>query len=401
MTRTTTLATRARPRSMLATLLGVSTMTIMASATITPALPGMERHFAAVPHAALLVRLVLTLPGLAIMLSAPVLARLSGRVGRVRVLTACLVLYVLGGASGLVLDWLPGLLIGRALLGVGIAGIMTTSTALLADHYSVHEHGRVLGWQGAAMGFGGVVALLLGGLLAALSWRGPFGIYLLALPILVLVLRYVPEPTVQEEPTGGAGPGDGVWKPRLLALYALMLGGVVVFYTVPTQAPFWLAQVGHAGPVVTGALIAAVNLVMTVIGLNFRRLRARCNFRVLAVTLFAAYAVGLIVVGVAGSLWVAALGMVVVGLGIGLQNPTLNGWVVSSVAPADRTRALGLLTSALFLGQFASPLIAQPVVEATGLGRTFVLAGALGMLVAALLVVLGKRLTATAAEVGR
>ncbi|WP_235022425.1 hypothetical protein [Amycolatopsis alkalitolerans] len=79
MASTAIAGTRHGPRAMRATLLGVSTMTIMASATITPALPETERHFAAQPQAELLVRLVLTLPGLAIMLSAPPLARLSVR----------------------------------------------------------------------------------------------------------------------------------------------------------------------------------------------------------------------------------------------------------------------------------------------------------------------------------
>lgn len=157
----TTVAPRRAPTPLLATLLGVSTMTIMASATITPALPGMERHFAGEPHAEVLVRLVLTLPGLAIMLAAPLLGYVGVRVGRVRVLVAGLVLYTVGGGSGLLLDSLPALLTGRALLGVGIAAIMTTATALLADHHPPAEHGRVLGLQGAAMGFGGVVAMLL------------------------------------------------------------------------------------------------------------------------------------------------------------------------------------------------------------------------------------------------
>ncbi|GAA4523409.1 MFS transporter [Amycolatopsis samaneae] len=362
----------------------------MASATITPALPGMERHFAGVPHAELLVRLVLTLPGLAIMIAAPLLARLGARIGRVRVLLLCLVLYTVGGGSGLVLDSLPALLTGRVLLGVGIAGVMTTSTALLADHHPTEEHGRVLGLQGAAMGFGGVVALLLGGLLAALSWRGPFAVYLLAVPLLVLVLRFVPEAEVRQtgtEEPGGASP----WKPRLLGLYALTFLGVVVFYTVPTQAPFWLAEVSGAGPVVAGVSIAAVNLVMTLVGLNFRRIRARWDFRPLAIGMFAAFAAGLLLIGSSSTLWTFGIGMLVVGVGIGLQNPTVNGWVVASVSPGTRTRALGLLTSALFLGQFASPLIAQPVIGAAGLGRTFLFAGVLAALVAVTLTVLHLR----------
>ncbi|RZQ62449.1 MFS transporter [Amycolatopsis suaedae] len=390
MTKTTEVrAARVRrtPTALLATLLGVSTMTIMASATITPALPGMQRHFAGEPHADVLVRLVLTLPGLAIMLVAPLLGYLGTRVGRVRVLVAGLGFYVVGGGSGLLLDSLPALLAGRALLGVGIAAIMTTATALLADHHPPAEHGRVLGLQGAAMGFGGVVAMFLGGALAELDWRGPFAVYLLALPVLLLVLRFVPEaPAPRTDPDGESATGTP-WTPRLLGLYGLTLLSIVAFYVIPTQGPFWLAEVGDASPVVTGAMIAGVNLVMTIVGLNFGRLRARWDFRSLAIVLFAAYAAGLVLIGTAGSLWTATIGMLITGIGVGLSNPTLNGWVVASVDPGARTRALGLVTSVLFLGQFASPLLAQPIVAASGPGTTFVFAGALGAAVAATLAI--------------
>jgi hypothetical protein len=47
-----------------ATLLVVSTLTVMAGATIEPSLPAMRQHFADVANADYLVRLVLTVPAL-------------------------------------------------------------------------------------------------------------------------------------------------------------------------------------------------------------------------------------------------------------------------------------------------------------------------------------------------
>ena len=74
------------------TLLAVSTLTVMSGAVIAPALPAMEAYFAEVAHAALLTRLVLTLPGLAIALSAPVAGWVPDRWGRKRLLVAAIVL---------------------------------------------------------------------------------------------------------------------------------------------------------------------------------------------------------------------------------------------------------------------------------------------------------------------
>ena len=52
-------------------LLLVSSLTVMASATIAPALPGLRDHYLGTPHVETLVRLMLTAPGLAIAVAAP------------------------------------------------------------------------------------------------------------------------------------------------------------------------------------------------------------------------------------------------------------------------------------------------------------------------------------------
>lgn len=55
--------------------------------------------------------------------------------------------------------------------------------------------------------------------------------------------------------------------------------------------------------------------------------------------------------------------------------PNANVWA-TSVAPAvARGRALGGLTAALFLGQFLSPLVVQPLTAASSLSMTFVVVG--------------------------
>jgi uncharacterized RDD family membrane protein YckC len=55
-----------------ATLLLVSTLTVMAGATIAPSLPGMQVQFAQIDNVGLWVRLVLTLPALFIVIGSPI-----------------------------------------------------------------------------------------------------------------------------------------------------------------------------------------------------------------------------------------------------------------------------------------------------------------------------------------
>ena len=56
------------------------------------------------------------------------------------------------------------------------------------------------------------------------------------------------------------------------------------------------------------------------------------------------------------------LGLVSAGVGIGTAFPNLYVWLANSAPLAVRGRALGGMNTALFLGQFLSPLISQPIV---------------------------------------
>jgi MFS family permease len=160
------------------TLLLISTLTVMSGATIAPSLPAMGEYFADVPNADYLVRLALTLPALLIALGAPLVGVMIDRLGRKPLLLVALILYGLAGSSGLVLNSLNLILVGRVLLGISVAGIMTTATTLIADYYVGNARAQFLGLQASFMGLGGVIFLSLGGFLADLNWRFPFAIYL-------------------------------------------------------------------------------------------------------------------------------------------------------------------------------------------------------------------------------
>ncbi|MCP4425020.1 MAG: MFS transporter [Chloroflexi bacterium] len=84
---------------------------------------------------------------------------------------------------------------------------------------------------------------------------------------------------------------------------------------------------------------------------------------------------------------IVMLGLLISGLGIGLFPANNSGWL-ASIAPAElRGKAVGGMTSALFLGQFFSPILTQPFVEQLGLTRMFGVAAVIAFLITVLFVI--------------
>lgn len=94
---------------------------------------------------------------------------------------------------------------------------------------------------------------------------------------------------------------------------------------------------------------------------------------------------GYLIFGSAMSLWQAWAGLAICGLGFGMLMPNLNLWVAAITPEAFRGRVLGALGAAIFLGQFFSPVITEPMRDGAGLDMLFQGAG-LALLLGALVI---------------
>jgi len=357
------------------TLLLASTLTVMAGATISPSLPAMQSYFNEVENVDFWVRLVLTIPALSIVIGSPVAGQMVDRLGRKSLLIGSAVLYGLGGSSGFLLNSLFAILIGRALLGLGVAGVMVSATTLIADYYQGEKRANFMGLQSAFMGFGGVIFLTVGGYLADLNWRLPFLIYLFAWILLPLVIFSIWESKhIQDDAV--SVPNSSVLPVKLLGLiYASIMLMQVVFYLIPVQLPFYLVNLSNASATQSGLAIAFCTLFSAFASMAYGKIKQRYSLIVILALSFALMGVGNIIIGLASTYSIVLLGLVVAGMGLGLAIPNLNVWLSAEVPDSLRGRALGGLTTFMFLGQFLSPIVTQPLNNSLGLAATYGIAG--------------------------
>jgi len=371
------------------TLLLTSTLLVMVTGVIVPALPLMEANFGGVRRAALWVRFVVTIPSLFIAVVAPLAGSLVDRIGRKKVVAMSTLLFGLSGVAGFFAPTMAVLLVSRASLGIALGGLMTSVTTLIADYYAGEERRQFMGLQAAAMGFGGTASLALGGVLADVGWRVPFLAYSFGFVLLPPILLILYEPAVgdrcKDRPNLLSEAGvcaaesvrasPDVAERRLkssvplgliLFVYALALGMQVIVYLLPMQLPFYLRDFVGAGVSRSGLAIAAMSGAYALASLAYGRLAARLDHvRVLSVAI-GLIGVGFLTISVARAWVPMLLGLLLAGTGQGILTPGLNVWVADEAPAEARGRALGGLATAVFLGIFVSPMVAQPVSAAVG-----------------------------------
>lgn len=374
--------TTQRSPYLLPVLLACASLTVMAGATIAPGLPGLLEHFSDHPNADYLTRFILTVPGLAIAITSPIAGTLADKFGRRVLLHAGVALYVLAGSAGLWLNDLTLLLISRLLLGVAVGMVMVCSMALLTDHFQGAERDRAMGIQSSAMAAGGIVFISAGSVLADISWRAPFIVYLFPIILFPLIYYFVGKPPASQFEPGAV---EGRFPVRHASLvYALGFFTMLIFYFIPTQVPFLAIDLGADSLKYAGFAVVFSQVFASIASANYQRLRTRLGNQQILYFSFACICTGFFILSQSESMIGMFLSMPLIGIGLGFNFPNLTIWLMSRIPATMRGRATGGMSTAIFLGQFTSPFLSQPLVKFFGLSGAFSAAAVLMILVVVL-----------------
>jgi EmrB/QacA subfamily drug resistance transporter len=173
---------------MLTMFLGALDQTIVATA-----LPTIGRHFNNLDDLSWVVTAYL-LTGTA---STPLYGKLSDIYGRRGVMLAAIAIFIAGSVACAMAPSMTGLVLARALQGLGGGGLMALAQTIIADIVSPRERGRYQGYIGAVFALSSVGGPVLGGFLTEhLDWSLIFWINLplglAALGVTSITLRMVP-----------------------------------------------------------------------------------------------------------------------------------------------------------------------------------------------------------------
>ncbi len=346
-------------KTVTATILSMSLLTVMAAAAIAPAMGIIRQHFASAPD--MLVQLIISLPALFIILTNLLFLPIS-RVLRTRAIAIIgLVLYVAAGTGCFFVDNIHLLLLMRALLGVSVGLIMPLSTGLLSYFYPPEEQARLMGLSAAMNQMGGVVGTLLAGMLASIAWNYAFLVYLFGLIALVMIVCWLPN-----EKLGSSNKRGKVFEPRqLLKFHPSVIGMLLltmVFFVFPTNFAIITSRQLQLDTTAITLIMVALDLLAFFVGLVFGHLmhRFRTSIKffppIVLIIGYAFYAE-------ASNVAMLLIGSAFIGVGNGIGVPYLLTIASIKGGKNSATTVMPLLSASLYLGQFISPILILPLAE--------------------------------------
>lgn len=341
-------------RPLAASILSLSLLTVMAGAAVAPALEVIREYFSDASR--LEVQLIVCMPALFIVITNMFFGRLAAHLGARTLTLLGLLLYTVGGAAAGLFDSIWAVLIMRALVGVGVGIIMPLSTGLLTYYFPPEKREGLMGLSSAANQLGGVVATLLAGVLASISWRLSFLVYLMGLISIVLCLIFMPNERIRSGAQGAAPVRTGdVWRrnrKHIVCMFLLM----TAFFIYPANFAIVTAAEGIIPMSLCAVIMAGCDLVAFGGGLAFvwvKRTSGRFA-RLVAPTLFL---IGYCLLAFVGGWGGTLAGSALIGFANGVGVPYIISTASANEGRAAATTVMPMLSAALYLSQFLSPFL--------------------------------------------
>ncbi len=361
-------------------LFGVTLMAVMGVAVVAPAFPKIVTELGLGSGQVGLLITLFTLPGVVL---TPLLGVLADRVGRKTVLVPALILFgVAGLACGFCRDF-ETLLVFRVLQGTGAAPLMVLNVTLIGDLYRGRQRARALGYNAGVLSIGTASYPTLGGALATLGWFYPFAISAVAIPLALLVWKYLENPReIKPESLGSYFRNvlTGFTDPQVAGLFfAGLITFIILYGSYIAYFPLLLGGRFGAGPATIGLIMSTLAITTGITSTRVGWLVSRFSRRSLIMAGFALYSASMAVIPLVDALPFFLIATVLFGLAQGINLPVVQIHL-NEIAP-DRYRAAYMSANGLMirLGQTVGPLLMLRVERTWSMEAVFTTGAALGL----------------------
>ena len=198
---------------------------------------------------------------------------LCDRIDKKLVMVVGFAIFTASSVFGIAFENLYWFVIMRQLAtGVGWGITNTAALAILADLFTHKgEHGKYVGWYNAAMSLIGALLALVAGHLALDGWQNAYRTYLAAIPVLVMLIVFLPsfpplsadalaaKEEAADTNTAHVPNAPGWWR-RLVPLSAQVLVVACCYYVILYMISIYVTDSGAGDEAFTGLLTSVMTI---------------------------------------------------------------------------------------------------------------------------------------------
>lgn len=326
----------------------------------TPALSAIAEAF---PDAgANQVKLISSLPSLMLCIFSLVAGWMTTKISiKKSIIVACILIAV--GALPAFGGSLTFIVASRVFFGAGYGLIFVLASATITDLFEGSTKDRLMGWKSGIGALAGVVFQTLGGILTAYNWRYVFLGILLCVPILIMVIIWLPDTGVQAKKEKAQGKFTSkLW-------ICVLVGFLLNIFQFAYMQNMSFVIVGDE----IGTALDAANILSMFTAFSF--IAGMIYFMFVKAVKRLTPAVAILLVGIAfiialnaNSVPMFFVASAIFGLGFGFTNPSLTLAAASGVTnPSKSPQAISIYVCATGLGQFVCTYVLTFLVNLFGL----------------------------------
>lgn len=347
-------------------ILIISILPMMAIVALMPVIPVLIQHFHDIPNIMTLAPLIVAAPGICVAFLSPYAGYLTDKLGRRKLLLIFTLFYGFGGILPFFIEDFTILMIGRLLLGIGEAFILTVANTLLGDYFEESERTKWLMWQSIAGAVSGFMLLSVSGYLSSLGWNYPFLVYSIAFIVTISTYFFIFEPKrIVQKPSVSSKLVVKVPKKIMIRITLMTMVAAILYNVYIIHFSMALNVMGIFDQQKIGFYSALATLAVPIGAYLFKYFSVRSPQFQFSL-LFTLIGIGLIGIGLSQKIEITIFFAWIQQLGVGMAIPILIAWALNEVPLEFRGRGMGFWTCGFFLGQFISPLAVSAMRNITG-----------------------------------
>ncbi|MCR4437401.1 MAG: MFS transporter [Clostridiales bacterium] len=386
-----------KSKLLLKTTVLLVTFASMADMVVIPAVGGI---FASFPDASpFLMGLFLTGPLLLCVIGSVLCGFLAQYISKKYLLIGAYVLFIIASCGGALIDNIYYIVAMRLLVGLSYGLSMTLGMGIIAEVFlDEKERSFMMGANSSAASALGIAMSLLGGYLAVGNWHHSYYVYLAAIPILIMIIAFVPKtpPEGKKASDVAASGKERLPIAKMLPVVVSYLIFNALYYIALYYIAIYLEEV-KLGDASTAGIMSSLSTIGSLCaGILFSIVYMRVK-RGTPIIAFLVMAGTFIVLAFPSNIWVIGIMCFMGGLAYNFGSSYYFMHTSMIAPPGVMSLAMGIITATMGIGGFLSSYalsLYQAVLKVNTMTPTFLYIGitlAIGGLLSILLTIKSKK----------